>query len=201
MDTKVIIELVGYLGSALVLVSMLMTSVVKLRIINMIGSIIFTTYAFIIKSYPTAFMNLCLVLINIYFLYKMLKMGKDYEVVESDNNDDILKHLLNTYKDDINKCFPGISYDLNNIDTSYTVLCENKPVGFTLAVKNDTTLNLILDYTIPQYRDLSIGNYLMNYFKSKGYKKVVYNGPTENHKAYLDKMNFKETNEGFVKEL
>ena len=35
------IELVGYLGSALVVVSMLMTSVVKLRVVNTIGSAIF----------------------------------------------------------------------------------------------------------------------------------------------------------------
>ncbi|MCR4884486.1 MAG: hypothetical protein K6A68_12995 [Clostridiales bacterium] len=41
MNTQTIIELVGYLGSALVVVSMLMTSVVKLRIVNTIGSFIF----------------------------------------------------------------------------------------------------------------------------------------------------------------
>ena len=67
MNTKFLIEAFGYLGSFLVLVSMLMTSVVKLRIINTIGSLIFTVYAFIIKSYPTAFMNLCLVLINVHY--------------------------------------------------------------------------------------------------------------------------------------
>ncbi|MBQ5897462.1 MAG: hypothetical protein IIW81_03245 [Oscillospiraceae bacterium] len=42
-----IIELIGYLGSILVLVSMLMSSVVKLRIINTVGSIIFTFYAYV----------------------------------------------------------------------------------------------------------------------------------------------------------
>ena len=71
-----LIELFGYLGSTLVLVSMLMTSVVKLRIINTIGSVIFTIYALIIKSYPTAFMNFCLVLINLRFLWKMSKTEK-----------------------------------------------------------------------------------------------------------------------------
>ena len=64
MNTKVLIEAIGYTGSALVLVSFLMVSVVKLRIVNTIGSVIFTIYAFIIHSYPTAIMNLCLVMIN-----------------------------------------------------------------------------------------------------------------------------------------
>ena len=39
------IELIGYLGSALVVASMLMSSVVKLRVINTIGSGIFAAYA------------------------------------------------------------------------------------------------------------------------------------------------------------
>ncbi len=64
-NAKFLIEAFGYLGSFLVLVSMLMTSVMKLRIINTIGSTIFTIYALIIHSYPTAFMNFCLILINL----------------------------------------------------------------------------------------------------------------------------------------
>ncbi len=68
MDSKVIIEIIGYIGSALVLVSMLMTSVVRLRIINLIGSVIFAGYALAIRSYPTAIMNICLAGINAYHL-------------------------------------------------------------------------------------------------------------------------------------
>ena len=64
MDTATWIEIIGYAGSALVLVSFLMSSVVKLRIVNTIGSLIFAVYALIIKSYPTAILNICLVCIN-----------------------------------------------------------------------------------------------------------------------------------------
>ncbi|MCR4607972.1 MAG: YgjV family protein, partial [Oscillospiraceae bacterium] len=66
MNTKIIIEAVGYCGSLLVLVSFLMTSVVKLRVVNTIGSAIFAIYALIIHSYPTAIMNICLVAINLH---------------------------------------------------------------------------------------------------------------------------------------
>ena len=45
MKAAMALELVGYLGSFLVLVSMLMTSVVRLRVINLIGSAVFTVYA------------------------------------------------------------------------------------------------------------------------------------------------------------
>lgn len=71
-----IIEMIGYLGSILVVVSILMTSIVKLRIVNMLGSSISMVYALMIQSYPIAFMNLCLVIINIYNLMKLRKCKK-----------------------------------------------------------------------------------------------------------------------------
>ena len=65
MTTDMIIEFVGYLGSFIVLISFLMSSVVRLRIVNGIGALIFAIYALIIRSYPTAIMNFCLIGINI----------------------------------------------------------------------------------------------------------------------------------------
>ena len=80
--TNSFIEMIGYLGSSLVLVSFLMASVAKLRIVNSIGSVIFTIYAFIIHSYPTAIMNICLVLINIYYLVKLSNTSVDYTCIK-----------------------------------------------------------------------------------------------------------------------
>ena len=46
MNIPMIIELIGYLGSILVVVSMLMSSVIKLRVINMAGSGIFRGFCY-----------------------------------------------------------------------------------------------------------------------------------------------------------
>ena len=80
MTTELLIELMGYFGSILVVGSMLMSSIVKLRIINLIGSSIFSCYGFIIHSYPIAFMNLCLAAINIYNLVKLTNNDKNYHL-------------------------------------------------------------------------------------------------------------------------
>jgi len=87
MDKAMLIEMIGYLGSALVVVSMLMSSVIKLRIINAVGSCIFTAYALIIHSYPTAFMNFCLIVINGYNLVKLLRDSRQYDLVEAGADD------------------------------------------------------------------------------------------------------------------
>ena len=67
-----VLEVVGYIGSFLVVISMLMSSIVKLRVINTIGSVISGVYAVICGALPLALMNLCLIIINVINLVKLL---------------------------------------------------------------------------------------------------------------------------------
>ena len=67
------IEWVGYAASAVIALSLLMTSVVKLRIINTIGCILFIIYGTSVGAYPVAIANAIIVLINIYQLIKLKK--------------------------------------------------------------------------------------------------------------------------------
>ena len=205
MDSQMMIEMVGYLGSALVLVSFLMTSVWKLRVVNTIGSVIFMTYALIIHSYPTAIMNFCLVLINLRFLWKMRHTGKEYDLVQLEDTDLYLQYLLKRQGEDIKTLFPGIKLtpheDLEDVNRAYLITCGGAPAGITLGKQEGDTLSLVLDYSLPEYRDFSLGAYLFNQLKHKGVKKVIYNGPTENHMPYLNKMEFVKVNEVYEKNL
>ncbi|MBQ1240893.1 MAG: YgjV family protein, partial [Lachnospiraceae bacterium] len=87
MDTAMMIEIYGYIGSVLVVVSMLMSSIIKLRVINILGSVISGSYALIIGSFPLVLMNSCLIIINVYNLYKLLKAEQKYDLVDSEAND------------------------------------------------------------------------------------------------------------------
>ncbi len=191
METsKILIEAFGYLGSALVLVSFLMVSVFKLRVVNSIGSIIFTIYAFIIHSYPTAIMNACLVMINIYYLIKMSNTKKNYDLVKSGTDDSLLKYTINKYKEDIIKCFPGINMDFATANSGYVVCHNGKPAGIMLGELKDGVMEVLLDYSIPEYRDFSIGQFLFSKLPEDGIKSLTYRGSDENHKAYLTKTGF-----------
>ena len=192
METsKMIIEAVGYLGSFLVLVSFLMVSVFKLRVVNSIGSIIFTVYALIIKSYPTAIMNMCLVLINVYYLVKMSrKTDNEYDFIQTDVNDSLLKYAINKYREDIEKCFPGISLDFSTANCSYVVCHEGKPVGLMVGNRHNDEMEIQLDYSVPEYRDFSIGKFLFSKLPSEGIKTLIYRGSDEFHKDYLAKTGF-----------
>ena len=203
MDTKLMIELFGYLGSALVVISMLMTSVVRLRVINTIGSIIFMIYALIIRSYPTALMNLFLVCINIYQLLRLKNTTNNYHMVEVNTNDRYLEFLLSYYESDINTYFPEFKERRNEADVAYMICLDSETVGITMGKHLDeTTVELFLDYSTPTYRDCSVGQYLYSQLKEKGIKELVYKGKEAAHIEYVEKVGFEQNESGdYIKKL
>lgn len=206
MGARFWVEAFGYLGSALVVVSMLMSSVVRLRIINMIGSIIFAIYALIIKSYPTAVMNFFLVGINIYHLVRLKGSRNHYDIIELADVEGFLTYFLNYYKEDIKKYFPKWDGKAS-ADAAYLVCCDSAPAGLLMGTaakgsgKDLKTLDIILDYSTPTYRDCSVGAFLYESLPKYGVKKLIYHGDTPEHVAYAEKMGFKKEDGAFVKVL
>ncbi|MFN3257087.1 MAG: hypothetical protein ACE37B_15475 [Ilumatobacter sp.] len=70
-------ELVGYLASALVVTSLTMTSVVRLRIISLVGSVTFVVYGVLIDSVPIIVTNALIACINVWFLRKEFAPDSD----------------------------------------------------------------------------------------------------------------------------
>lgn len=197
------IEMIGYLGSVLVVVSMLMSSVVKLRVINTIGSGIFAAYAIMIHSYPTALMNVCLVCINIYNLVKLERKRQGYDLVEAAPGDSLLCYILDYYHKDIQKFFPDFSEDNGIAEKAYIVCCNGCPAGVLLGTEDGQgTLKVTLDYSTPTYRDCSIGAYLYTELPSKGIHALIFSGNIpQTHAVYLKKMGFIEENSVYTKIL
>lgn len=70
MNRDIALELFGYLGTALVIISMLMTDINKLRIINISGGFISLIYAICVRTMPVVVLNSVLITINIIQLIK-----------------------------------------------------------------------------------------------------------------------------------
>ena len=194
MTLSTIFELIGYLGSLLVIVSMLMTSVVKLRIINTIGSVIFGVYAILIHSYPTAVLQLFLIIINVINLYKLFSVKKEFNVVKLSGGDLFAKHFLEQNAQDIKKYFPDFS-ELEESDTVYLVNSHSTCAGILVArteTANPQTLFVKLDYTTPAYRDTSVAKFLFTYLEAQGLQtfRVAATNFVPAHEKYLKKMGF-----------
>ncbi len=62
-------EMIGYIGTACVILSMLMTSLVRLRIINLCGALLSMLYAISAGAYPVILLNAALIIIQIVQLF------------------------------------------------------------------------------------------------------------------------------------
>ena len=178
-----------------------MTSVFKLRVVNAIGSLIFMCYALIIHSYPTALMNFCLVIINLHFLWKIRTTGKHYDAVLLNRDDGYLAFLLKRQQDDINKFFPDVDIHMSEANRIYLITCQGVPAGIVVGCEEDDQIKIFLDYSFPEYRDFSVGGFLLEELRKEGVHKVTYVGPTEHHMDYLNKLGYKNIDGRYVREL
>lgn len=202
MNHEMILELVGYFASALVLISLLMTSVVKLRVINMIGSLIFAVYALLIGSYPTAVMNFCLVGVNIFYLVRMARAKRVFTLLPAAPGEAYVQYFLQSCREDIQTYFEGVDAALAQADTVFLVCCGAQPVGIlTGRSLGDGVLEVSLDYSTPQYRDCSVGRYLYQQLADRGWEALLVPTASQVHGNYLQKMGFVREGNRYVKNL
>ena len=189
MDKHAILEAVGYFATVLVLISFLMTSVVKLRLINLIGSANFTVYAILIGSIPTALLNFGICAINVYFLVRLLRSEKRTTLVLTEPDGAFLQAFLARYGEDIRKFFPDYAPD-KPADAIYFVCDELTPRGLLMGSRQkDGALLIDVDYAIPAYRDNSIGKFLYPRLLEQ-YSALEFSKVSRKHKKYLLKMGF-----------
>lgn len=202
MDTAMLIEVFGYIGSVLVVVSMLMSSIVKLRIVNTIGSIVSGIYALIVGALPLVLMNACLIIINVYNLFKLLKTKQSYDLVEGNTDDALVTYFLNRYADDIKTFFPGFEKCSISGKKAYVICCDGNPAGVLVGEEKEGTIDIFIDYSIPTYRDCSVGAFLYSQLPTKNITKILYTRElTDAHVSYMDKMDFVKTNGIYVKTI
>ena len=67
---NIYLEIFGYIGTALVIISMMMKSINKLRIFNISGSVISVIYSVLVNAWPIVLLNACLIAINSYHLIR-----------------------------------------------------------------------------------------------------------------------------------
>ena len=64
-------EVIGYLGTGLILLSMVMTSVTWLRRVNILGSVFSVMYGVFCHTWPVVLLNVSLIVINVVQLLRL----------------------------------------------------------------------------------------------------------------------------------
>jgi len=201
--------LVGYLASALVVVSLTMRSVVRLRIISLLGSITFVVYGLLIDSAPIVVTNAAIMAINVWFLRKEFASvsGGGFDLGASHIRPDspFLRDFVDFHLIDIHRFQPDFVLTTGDDVTSWLLTRDGLPAGLLIGRRSGSTLTIDLDYVLGPYRDSRLGRWLFgrgaDVFRRDGIETVRSHGSTDTHRKYLGRMGFHPTTDPDVLDL
>lgn len=196
MTTSLGLQILGYAASVLIATSLLMRSIVRLRVINLAGAATFSLYGFLIGAYPVGILNLMTATINVVQLIRLQRRREIFRVLEVRPDAPYLHYFLDFQATDIRRFFPKFRKDLEPSQTRLAlfVLRDLVPAGVLLGTVDGDRLNVDLDYVVPQYRDTKIGRFLFRdqaeFFRRRGMREIVAIADTDVHAKYLRHMGF-----------
>jgi hypothetical protein len=187
-----LIEIFGYTGSVIVAVSLMMSSIVKLRVLNLTGAVIFSSYGFIIGALPVGLLNGFIALVDIYYILQIFGTKEFFHVLEVKPNTEYLNYFLKFYEKDILKFIPNFSLNLDPKYHVMFVLRDTVPAGLVCSeYLEDDCIYMKLDYAIPGYRDFKLGKFVFHeILKERNIKKIYSDPGNPKHEVYLRRMGF-----------
>jgi hypothetical protein len=177
------LEIIGWVGSAVLVWSLAQARVLRFRLLNFIASVVLTGYNAVVGVWPMVAMNAVIALIDVYHLVRLLRDRDDelaYDVVEVGPTEDYLRHILRRYSPDIERHNPGFVWDgAVPGSAAFLVLRESETVGLVLISQrpDEPGVGYVeLDYVTPRFRDFSIGKFVYRkggLLTSQGFRRLV----------------------------
>lgn len=189
------VEWLGYLASFVVLISLTMSSIIRLRWINLLGCLLFAYFGYRVSSPPVLFANLGIAAINVYFLYKIYSTREEFKIINAATDSDYYRHFLAVNSREISKQIPMAQ--LEEEHTALYMLRDNEIAGVLIGEEDGRgVLDIKLDYVIPRYRDYKLGQYFFSdhpeLFRERGITTLKTTADDETHRNYLEKIGFEQ---------
>ena len=190
------VELVGYLASALVVLALTMTSVVRLRMVSLAGSITFFVYGSLIDSVPIMITNGSIAVINMWFLRKEFASGsphgRDLGVSHIRADSPFLADFIAFHLIDIHRFQPDFRLPTGDDVVTLLLNRDGLPAGMLIGRRDGSTLTIDLDYVLGPYRDSRLGRWLYGpgaqVFRADGIDQLRSAGTTDTHRKYLERV-------------
>lgn len=203
MDTRFWLEMIGYTGSVLVAISLMMKSLLRLRLINLVGAAVFVIYGLLIGAYPVALLNGLIVGIDLYYLFQMWRQKDYFTLLEVSPDGTYLRGFVDFYKDEIAAIFPDYTHAPRAGQVALFVLRNMVPAGLLIIEPDGQQARVLLDYVIPGYRDFRIGKFLFedhaDYFTRRGITSLTATAGVGHHARYLERMGFRREGNQYIR--
>ncbi len=188
-------EILGYVASAIIVTSLTMSSVVRLRVLSLFGSTTFFVYGLLIESTPIMITNFSIATINVWFLTKEFrKGGVDLGVSRIRADSPFLLDFITFHATDIGRFQPDFAMPVGDDVVALLLTRDSLPAGALIGRQEGDVLHVDLDYVLAAYRDSRLGDWLYRdhskVFRSLGINELRAEVTTDAHVRYLERMGF-----------
>ncbi|CAL8973583.1 hypothetical protein CELL_01563 [Cellulomonas sp. T2.31MG-18] len=219
-------QVIGWVGSGLVVLSLMQARVLRFRWMNLAGAVVATVYNAVFAIWPFAAMNGAIAVIDVYWLWRLLRERHDsavYEVVEVAPDDAYLQHVLGVHAEDIAQfrapapapagqagtgggtmVAPGAPVAERGADgrVAFLVVRGDETVGVVLVRRLDEGVGYVeLDWVTPRFRDFTPGEFVYRrsgVFAEHGFRRLV---APAGESDYLTRVGFRHEADGWVREV
>lgn len=176
MNVELFKEGLGYAASLIILVSLLMTNVFRLRVINLVGSLCFSLYGWLIGSWPVCAINLVIAGIDGWYLLQSLRVSAFFDLAPAASvGTEYLKRFFLFHERELMRYAPGLTLEALQEACTCLIFRNLLPVGLFSYRRTGPDAEIVIDYMIAEYRDFKAGRYLYKtkrmFFKEQGIKR------------------------------
>lgn len=187
----------GYLASLMLILALLVNNDIKFRWFSLFGSFSFILYGAFLHAVPVLITNITLFAINIYYLIKIYRRRENFDIIEFSGEEKLSVKFISFYQKDIQSHFPDFNPGLLKGNLNFVVLRDLVIANmFCARLEANGDAEVLLNYTLPKYRDYKVGSFIFEkekqFLLSKGVKKIIYKKVTHpRHLAFLKVMGFR----------
>jgi hypothetical protein len=203
-------EAVGWFGSALLVVSLLQTRLLRFRILNTVSCVVLVGFNAAIGVWPMVALNVVLCAINLVVIARYVRRRHDtraYDAVPIGVDEPLLQHLLRRHAADIAQ-YHGQRPDevIGAAEHAFVVSSGDELVGVVLSRSGDQPGEqvVLVDYVLAPYRDFTPGEFVYRPdgpFAALGTRRVVIPAEPAPSEKYLRAVGFVLDGDRWVLEL
>jgi hypothetical protein len=191
------VEIVGYGGSVLVGLSLMMANIRRLRWVNLFGAGTLAIYGLLIAAWPVVILNSFIVVVDVFYLVKLARERDVFSFFAVPPDMPFLREFLGFYRADIETFSPG--FDVHRYrDPHVRLIMRNMlPVGlFVCSPTANGEAEIHLDYVVPGYRDFKNARFVYSAdhqrLKAAGMHTFVADARVPAQRAYLRRVGFEQ---------
>ncbi len=208
--TRTVLELIGWVSSGLIVLSLAQARVLRFRWMNLGGAVLAVGYNTVLGIWPFAAMNAVIAAIDAYWIARLRRERHDptaYSVVEVRPTDAYLGHMIGVHLRDIRAFQPSYAPPTDGDGRRWAFLVQRdaETVGAVVVRDAGDGAGVVeLDYVTPRFRDFTPGEFVYErsgVFAAHGLRRLVAEPELARQTAYLGKVGFRAEAGEMVREL